>query len=120
MRKGEIACYKPCFLQPYILVRQNVALYGNGLRTKIVLPNLSWAEFEINRTCYGPKISVMSPKKNNTFLNIVREEKMLVTNLFSFSHNLFCLLTLSQTSPDFYVSAVLVFGKHCGKRRNCS
>ena len=29
-------------------------------------------------------------------------------------------LTLSQTSPGFYVSAVKVFWKHCGKRRNCS
>ena len=29
-------------------------------------------------------------------------------------------LTLSQTSPGFYVSAVQVFRKHCGKRRNCS
>ena len=28
-------------------------------------------------------------------------------------------LTLSQTSPCFYMSAVLVFLKHCGKRRNC-
>ena len=26
-------------------------------------------------------------------------------------------LTLSQTSPGFHVSAVQVFGKHCGKRR---
>ena len=39
--------------------------------------------------------------------------------------NLVCLdklnpLTLSETSPGFYVSAVLVFCKHCGKRRNCS
>ena len=30
------------------------------------------------------------------------------------------VLTHSQTSPGFYVSAVLVFRKHCGKRRNCS
>ena len=30
------------------------------------------------------------------------------------------LLTLSQTSPDFYVSAVQVFWKHCRKRRNWS
>ena len=30
------------------------------------------------------------------------------------------VLTLSQTSPRFYVSAVQVFWKHCGKRRNCS
>ena len=29
-------------------------------------------------------------------------------------------LILSQTSPGFYVSAVQVFRKHCGKRRNCS
>ena len=30
------------------------------------------------------------------------------------------ILTLSQTSPGFYASAVQVFRKHCGKRRNCS
>ena len=30
------------------------------------------------------------------------------------------ILTLSQTSPGFYVSAVQVFWKHCGKRRSCS
>ena len=29
-------------------------------------------------------------------------------------------LTLSQTSPGFYVSAIQDFLKHCGKRRNCS
>ena len=29
-------------------------------------------------------------------------------------------LTLSQTSPGFYVSAVQSYLKHCGKRRNCS
>ena len=29
-------------------------------------------------------------------------------------------LTLSQTSPGFYVSAVQVFRKHHGKRRNCA
>ena len=28
-------------------------------------------------------------------------------------------LTLSQISPGFYASAVKVFWKHCGKRRNC-
>ena len=36
-------------------------------------------------------------------------------------HAVLCLvLTLSQTSPGFYVSAVHSFLKHCGKRRNCS
>ena len=29
------------------------------------------------------------------------------------------LLTLSQTTPCFYLSAVQTFRKHCGKRRNC-
>ena len=32
----------------------------------------------------------------------------------------FSISTLSQTSPGFYVSAALVFWKHCGKKRNCS
>ena len=69
----------------------------------------------------------------------------MVTSIFFFSHNVFfkrlpsqscnksglCTkefndwlivwcLTLSQTSPGFYVSAVQVFRKHWGKRRNCS
>ena len=30
------------------------------------------------------------------------------------------LLSLSQTSPGFYVSALQSFRKHSGKRRNCS
>ena len=30
------------------------------------------------------------------------------------------MLSLSQTSPGFYVSVVQVFRKHCGKRINCS
>ena len=29
-------------------------------------------------------------------------------------------LTFSQTSPGFYMSVVKTFGKHRGKRRNCS
>ena len=34
---------------------------------------------------------------------------------------LYCrhVITLSQTSPDFYVCAVQAFWKHCRKRRNC-
>ena len=35
-------------------------------------------------------------------------------------HNNFYTLTFSQTSPGFYVSAVQVFWKHSGKRKNCS
>ena len=90
---------------------------------------------------YAPNLSIRGHK----------QEKMLVTSIFSFSHNVFyhsqnkfqflryfhvvvckCFqfgqvpyfviwyLTLSQTSPGFYMSAVLVFWKHCGKRRNSS
>ena len=36
------------------------------------------------------------------------------------SHHVAKHLTLSQTSPGFYVSTVQVFLKLCGKRRNCS
>ena len=43
--------------------------------------------------------------------------------LFPFQLNkseLFQSLTVSQTSPGFYVFAVQVFWKHCGKMGNCS
>ena len=42
--------------------------------------------------------------------SLFEQELMLCANPF----------TLSQTSPGFYMSAVKVFGKHCGKKRNCS
>ena len=55
------------------------------------------------------------------------KEKMLVTSIFSHFDNVFLntwdrnyYLTLSQTSPGFYVSAVQFLWKHCGKRRNCN
>ena len=39
---------------------------------------------------------------------------------FVFGNHYQQILTLSQTSPGFYMSVVQVFRKHCGKRRNCS
>ena len=36
------------------------------------------------------------------------------------NRNIFDDLPFPQTSPGFYVSAVQVFWKHSGKRRNCS
>ena len=45
------------------------------------------------------------------------EAVSLVTNRTA--TQLVCL-TLSQTSPGFYVSVVNFFQKYCGKRRNCS
>ena len=39
---------------------------------------------------------------------------------FTFVKFVVCIyLILSQTSPGFYISAVKVFWKQCGKRRNC-
>ena len=64
-----------------------------------------------------------------------KRRKLLVTSNFSFSNSVFkrlvfqrCQkvslcgngLTLFQTSPGFYMSAIQVLWKHCGKRRNCS
>ena len=49
---------------------------------------------------------------NLTFLHLTFLNETLKRHFFT--------LTLSKTSPGFYVSAVQVFLKHCGKRRNCS
>ena len=38
----------------------------------------------------------------------------------TFDYPVHPLLTLFPRCPDFYVSAVQVFWKHCGKRRNCT
>ena len=44
-----------------------------------------------------------------------KEDEMRVTNLSDKSSH----LTLSQTSPGFYMYAEKVFRKYCGKRQNC-
>ena len=49
--------------------------------------------------------------KNNAFMTLRGP---------SIKENAITFLTLSQTSPGFYASAVQLFGKHCEKRRNCS
>ena len=61
------------------------------------------------------------PKTNNNFsitytLPFVNTFTLNQFKILSFGKG----LTLSQTNPGFYVSAVQVFRKHCGKRRNCS
>ena len=87
------------------------------------------------------------PQERRLLKTLLKKEKMLVTSIFSFSHNVFypiedrnlhlsynyfvickCFqfdlvqillfgleLTISQTSPGFYVSALQVFRKQCGK-----
>ena len=101
---------------------------------------------------YHSILTFKDPWKEVFLKTLWEKEKMLVTSIFSFSHNVFYPsktnfnfsatfnlssanafnldqsknlsfgkeLTLSQTSPGFYVSAVQVLWKHCGKRRSCS
>ena len=72
---------------------------------------------------------VTFPKtKINQFLSKIYHLQMLPIwhslNFFPFILSLLYhksqLLTLSQTSLGFYLSAIQVFWKHFGKRRNCS
>ena len=51
---------------------------------------------------------------NQTVSQIIK----MFAKLFNY-HAIYNWLTLSQTSPGFYVSAVEAFWKHCGERRNC-
>ena len=54
---------------------------------------------------------------NNFFKNLLFQ---VYENLWLYGKGFnVILLTLSKTSPGFYVSAVQVFWKHCGKRKNC-
>ena len=60
-----------------------------------------------NVSLWGNGLNEINSPFNNTVMQ------------FNFFSSRFWLLTLSQTSPGFYVSAVQVFWKHCGKKRNC-
>ena len=71
---------------------------------------------------------VLQPRKNQgLFGKGLKKNSTIWITIYRLPENAvgiveyFCLLlTLSQTSPGFYVSAGQVFWKHCGKRRNCS
>ena len=79
-------------------------------------------------TVHGHQKSGLCGRVNKkTFKNVVEREKNLensnfcyTTNWKGFQFRQLDYLSLSKTSPGFYMSAVLVFWKHCGKRRNCS
>ena len=91
--------------------------------------------FQTERVCRRQfQIWQKWPKAIQTGRKHWEKEKLLVTSNFSFSHSVFKRLvslrhqkvslcgnglTLSQTIAGFYVSAIQVFWKHCGKRRNC-
>ena len=83
---------------------------------------LDWSNLKV---IANYKLNGTQKKINFVFVcnKMLREmEKMLITSIFSFYPNVFyrllswgleesrlCALTLSQTSPGFYVSAVKVF-----------
>ena len=82
MRIGEIACHKEFLLFSYDVfysylsfVRQNAALFGNGLRPILKpFPNKPWSL----RVCIASLLKTLWEK-----------EKLLVTSNFSFSHSIF-------------------------------
>ena len=79
------------------------------------------------RKCWLPAI----PPFHTMFSTLSKTEIIILATCILSSSNAFNLvtvkilsfdkgLTLSQTSPGFYVSAVQVCRKHYGKSRNCS
>ena len=93
--------------------------------------------FQTERLCRGQFqiLITIAESSPNGYKTLREKEKLLVSSNFSFPHRVFKRLvlqthknqglfgkelTLSQTSPCFYVSVVQVFLKHCWKRRNCS
>ena len=60
---------------------------------------------------YCTILSFNNPDKNNGFENIVGEEKMLVTSILSFSHNVFCCLKGKKIT--FRITLTLVVYYFC-------
>ena len=70
-------------------------------------------------------ISSLYEKYNKIFPNLPCKTSTLISNVtwmnfYQITWRNFDPITLSQTSPGFYVSTVQIFWKHWGKRRNCS
>ena len=96
-KKREIARYEQFLLFPQCFQRTCTA--------DMQKPGLVWER--------------VNPERRSLLKTLLEKEKMLVTSIFSFSPQFFIFqrqnlsseiaLTLSQTSPGFYVSAVQVF-----------
>ena len=98
MGKGEIARYKQfllfqqCFQKACFPGRQKVSFCGNGLNNVMA----------IGRNNHG--IDVFASMFSKAFFIAIVQTQV-------------CLLTLFQTSPVFYVSAVQVYWKHWEKEK---
>ena len=92
------------------------------------LPNnnfLDWSKFkahaedkinvtEILKFVFGRVENIVGKGENAGYQHFLLDLQCFQKAFFS------RLLTLSQTSPGFYLFAVQAFWKHCRKRRNCS
>ena len=121
MRKGEIA-FNPILIDTHFDQQQQTA-FEKTVRKGEIARN---KQFLLFPQCFLPNQIIVSPFvhiSNIVSLLDAEFEKPKIgisgkglTSNFSFSHNVFYhkwhlyfLLTLSQTSPGFYVSAVQVF-----------
>ena len=97
--------------KPYIVSHGNKGSYRNGYDD---MPDLQPIE----------PIEPLSPARSNVSSIHSTDTVQLFISNFPYGtkevRNVFSFLTISQTSFFFYLSAVQVFGKHSGKRRNCS
>ena len=137
MGKGETACYEQFLLFPQCFQK---VCFPEASKGVVVL---EWVNNQTKKwTCPNPKNlqtiqirfkSLWLPSVRQKIVGkgenaILKDNKKYVTKTNLSNRNMhtvlsfvtFCKLTLSQTSPGFYVSAAQVFWKHCGKRRNCS
>ena len=107
--KGENAGYQHFLFFPQCL--QN-ALYSGSLKVGTVWERVK----EVNLFNWMSNLNNFLSTEKNT-----RTQKIHKMYYFLFLvKHLDTILSLSQTSPCFYVSAAQVFWKHCGKQRNCS
>ena len=92
-------------------IRKFVSKRCNFLIKNKVLDQSKFESFIDDKIYFAEKLKFCMESVEN----IVGKEKLLAFSPFPIM-----FLTLSHTSPGFYVSAVQVFWKHCGQKRNCS
>ena len=100
----------PCFLTRVVthFLTRNVTIelvYGSAADIQQTDTILCPLNSNLNDACASAGHIMAKGKKFNVFWHSIIPQKVL---------------TLFQTSPGFYMSAVQIFWKHCGKRRNSS
>ena len=97
MRKGEIACYKQfllfsqCFPHLYIYSVSKCWFCGYGFihMQQWIFISLLRIKKTVGLTLYHTIPAFKDPKKRKLLKTLWEKEKMLVTSIFSFSHNVF-------------------------------